>query len=124
RLPRTVTLAGHELVSPERTKLSVSCLRRASSATVPVEVTRTADVSPPAVTFCARKLLIFFVDSQNRTQEADGSIPFISTKSLLFFPTRGSAVTKFCESLPLLGGRARLFRGGMRLSARVRRRGR
>ena len=47
----------------------------------------------------------------NRTQEADGSIPFISTIFLLFFLTRGSAVMKFCESLPRLGTADRLFRG-------------
>src|SRR6202034_1118672 len=52
---------------------------------LPLELTRTADVSPSAVTFSGRKLLISFVDGQNRTQEADGSIPFISTKLLSIF---------------------------------------
>jgi hypothetical protein len=42
-------------------------------------------VSPLAVTFGERKLLIFFVSDQNRTQEADGSIPFSSTELLDFF---------------------------------------
>jgi hypothetical protein len=42
---------------------------------LPREPTRTADVSPSAVTFRGRKLLISFVDGQNRTQEAEGSIP-------------------------------------------------
>jgi hypothetical protein len=39
---------------------------------LPRELTRTADVSPSAVTAVVRKLLISFVDGQNRTQEADG----------------------------------------------------
>jgi hypothetical protein len=56
---------------------------------LPLELPRTADVSPSAVTFRGRKLLISFADSQNRTQEADGSIPFISTKLQMVFLPHG-----------------------------------
>ena len=56
---------------------------------LPLELPRTADVSPSAVTFRGRKLLICFVDGQNRTQEADGSIPFISTILLGFIFLKG-----------------------------------
>ena len=56
---------------------------------LPLEVTKNADVSPSAVTFRGRKLLISFVDGQNRTQEADGSIPFISTKLQMIFFAAG-----------------------------------
>ena len=52
---------------------------------LPLEVERTADVSPIAVTIDDRKLLISFRSGQNRTQEADGSIPFSSTTLLMFF---------------------------------------
>ena len=52
---------------------------------LPLELPRTADVSPSAVTFRGSKLLILFVYGQNRTQEADGSIQFISTKLLSIF---------------------------------------
>ena len=60
---------------------------------LPLELPRTADVSPSAVTFSGRKLLISFVDGQNRTQEADGSIPFISTKLLKFSSLQGGRKT-------------------------------
>src|SRR5579863_5154291 len=47
---------------------------------LPLELPRTADVSPSAVTFRGRKLLISIAEGQNRAQEADGSIPFGSNK--------------------------------------------
>ena len=56
-----------------------------------------------------RKLLILRQFQWNRTQEADGSIPFISTILLSFSSTQGSAVTIFCESLPDLEVAFRLF---------------
>jgi hypothetical protein len=60
---------------------------------LPRELTRTADVSPSAVTFEDRKLLISLLYGQNRTQEADGSIPFISTKLLRIISPQGSGKT-------------------------------
>jgi hypothetical protein len=71
---------------------------------LPLELPRTADVSPSAVTFRGRKLLILFADGQNRTQEADGSIPFISTIFLLFFLTRGSAAMEILRIITASGG--------------------
>ena len=46
---------------------------------LPLEALETADVSPIAVTNDERNCLILFGSDQNRTQEADGSIPFSST---------------------------------------------
>jgi hypothetical protein len=51
---------------------------------LPVEAMNIADVSPTTVTFGERNLLISFGSGQNRTQEADGSIPFISKNSFGF----------------------------------------
>jgi hypothetical protein len=47
-----------------------------------------ADVSPNPVTFGARNSMILFGSGQNRTQDADGSIPFISAISLRIFSSR------------------------------------
>ena len=58
---------------------------RSTFESLPLKLTRTADVSPSAVTFVVRKLLLSLGYSRNRTQEADGSIPFISTKIDFFF---------------------------------------
>src|ERR1022692_1586657 len=77
----------------------------------PTQVPKTADVSPVEGTIACSNYLVLFASPRNRTQEADGSIPFISTIFLLFFVTQGSAVMKSGESLPRLGVRARLFRG-------------
>ena len=46
---------------------------------------RIADASPLAVTFREPKFLIYLCPKRNRTQEADGSIPFSSTELLDFF---------------------------------------
>jgi len=51
---------------------------------LPQQASETADVSPLAVTVREPKLLIYLCPSRNRTQEADGSIPFISTKAFRF----------------------------------------
>ena len=52
---------------------------------LPLELMETADVSPIAVTNDERKWLTLFSSGQNRTQEADGSIPFSSTELLRIF---------------------------------------
>ena len=53
-----------------------------------------ADVSLALETIASCKYPTRKASLRNRAQEADGSIPFISTRSLLFCLTRGSAGTK------------------------------
>jgi hypothetical protein len=55
--------------------------RLAEFESLPLEAVETADVSPLAATNAECKQLILFGSDQNRTQEADGSIPFSSTES-------------------------------------------
>ena len=53
---------------------------------------KTADVSPSLETIASCNYSTPQASLRNRTQEADGSIPFISTKVLLVSSARGSAV--------------------------------
>src|SRR5450631_1244301 len=88
------SLGAKPLLDPRAVQEKIGCPRDRGPGvpsivqSLPLELTRTADVSPSAVTFPGRKLLISFVDGQNRTQEADGSIPFISTSRNLASPIR------------------------------------
>jgi len=50
----------------------------------PIQMFEFADVSPIEGTIGDCKYRFFFSSPRNRTQEADGSIPFISTISLAF----------------------------------------
>jgi hypothetical protein len=65
---------------------------------LPLEIMETADVSPIAVMNDERKCLSLFVSGQNRTQEADGSIPFSSTIFLRFISLTHRFGTLFFQS--------------------------
>jgi hypothetical protein len=56
----------------------------------PTQLFETADVSPSVGTIAGCNYSFFFTSPRNGIEEADGSIPFSSTKSLrLFFPKTG-----------------------------------
>jgi len=60
---------------------------------LPPQPQETADVSPLAVTVREPKLLFYLRPSGNRTQEADGSIPFSSTTSFGIFSAHSGEKT-------------------------------
>ena len=94
RLPITVRSAPTRK-NPAREEMPISNRSRDASFEI-------ADVSLVEGTIALRNYWFFFTSPRNRTQEADGSIPFISTNVRQSFSTRGSAVTKFWVSLPLV----------------------
>ena len=104
--PRAATLDWAkrlECLPPESPDASFAASRRKAIGTrswvtnwtpifesLPPEATDLADVAPLAATFGERKLLTCFRCTRNRTQEADGSIPFSSTKLLACCPVSRS----------------------------------